>query len=830
MSGTEATVISSLIDDVRYAMRSLLRTPGHTAFVIVTLALGIGMTTTPLSMLDALIFRPYPVPQSGDIVSLVSTSRDSAFDRFSYREYLDIRRHTKSYDGVIATGNIRAVGFSPEPGVTPLVRAGMLVSGNFFSVLGVVPQLGRGFRVDEDEAPGRDAVTVLGPDFWRREFASDPSVIGRTIRLNGASFTVIGVAPDTFQGLLIFTRPDFYVPTAMAEVFAANAKKNFFEDRDDRELTLRARVKDGTTIDEAQSELAALAGTFAREYPELNRDRGAAVKTLFQMRTQEDDINWKFAVVFTGLAVAVLLVACTNVAALLLARARTRTREIAVRLALGAGRGRLIRLLMTESLILSSLGGLGGILVGALGIRFFQTFSIPAELPVTIPFRMDTRLLVASVALSVMSALACGLAPALQSSRGNLVNGLKTADVDMPGRRLWGRNALVVAQVAMSLMLLTAAFLMFRGFEQSSQQATGFAKDNLLLIRFDPRLVQYDADRIDRFYKVLTQRVRAMPGVRGAGLMQNPPLGLGAFGSLAFVPDGYDMPRDRQHFTSMTDTIDEGFFDTLQIPIMRGRAFSASDTAATPRVAVVNEHFANRYWPGQDAVGKIIRLDHRGGAPVEIVGVAKTVKYRETTEKPTDFIYLPLSQRPTPRMVLMLRSGPPFTDPQQLLGPVKDVVRGLDANLPLLEARTFDDLYRYHVVEGPRMAIQLVTALGIVGFVLAIAGLYGLVAYNVSRRTREIGIRLAIGAEPSDVLRLMMGKGLLLAGIGTVIGLAMGVGVERVLNAALFNAGGVDILAYAVVVPSMLVVTMIAAYVPARRAAAVAPTQALRME
>ena len=409
----------------------------------------------------------------------------------------------------------------------------MLVSGNYFRVLGVEPQLGRGFRDDEDQVPGRDAVAVLAPDFWKREFAGDPSVVGRTIRLNGTDFTVIGVAPETFPGMLIFSRPDFYMPLAMARVFSTNPQKNFFVDRDDRELTVRARLKPGTTLRQARNELAVLARDFERDYPKLNRDRGAAVRTQFEMRTQDNDVNWKFGVIFTILALAVLLVACTNAAGLLLSRARTRTREIAVRLAMGAGRFRLIRLLLTESLVLALLGGLGGIAVGYAGITFMSTFTIPTELPVKIPFRMDTRVLLASLALSVLSALFCGLAPALQSTRTDLVNGLKAADVDEPGRgrkRLWGRNALVVAQVAMSLMLLAASFLMFRGFQHSLGEGTGFAKDHLLMVRFDPRLVQYDAAQTQRFYKLLAERVRDTPGVESAALTQNPPLGLDNFG------------------------------------------------------------------------------------------------------------------------------------------------------------------------------------------------------------------------------------------------------------------------------------------------------------
>jgi len=821
--------VENFVQDVRFALRSLRRTPGLTAFVVITLALGIGMTSATFSMVDALIFRPYPVPHPSGVVTLVSTTHDSPFDDFSYREYLDIRDKTKSYDGVIANADMEAVGFSAEPGTTPRIKGGMMVSGNYFHALGVEPRLGRGFREDEDQVPGRNPVVVLGPDFWRHEFASDPSVLGKTILLNGTKFTVIGVAPDTFPGMLTFGYPDLYVPLAMAPVFTTNLQKNFFEDRDDRELSVKARLKPGTTLEQARNELAVLAKNFEREYPNSNRSRGAAVYTQFQARTIEDQ-NWKFGVVFVILALAVLLVACTNVAGLLLSRARARAREIAVRLALGAGRFRLIRLLLTESIVLATLGGLAGIAIGYGVVEWFhskQSIVFATELPMAIPFHMDKRVLLACLALSALSALLCGLAPALQSTRVDLVNALKSADVEVPGRkRLWGRNMLVVAQVSMSLMLLTASFLMARGFQRALMEDTGFTKDHLLMTRFDPRLIQYNAAQTQQFYKLLAERMRETPGVQSEALTQNIPLGVDDFDGVAFVPDGFQMPPDRANFNSAMDTIDEGYFETMGIPILRGRAFLASDTADAPRVAIVNEHFAKHYWPAGDAVGKHIRLDRSAGTPVEIVGVAQTIKY-QNMESPMDFVYMPMAQHPVARMVLMLRSG---GDPLQLVQPVKDVVRSLDPNLPMLQTRPYQDFYLNQAVRGPRIAIDLVGSMGLVGLLLAVAGLYGLVAYNVSRRTREIGIRIALGAASSDVLRLVIGKGLVLVGFGTVIGLAMGFALEQLMNSMLFDSGGVDILAYIVVVPTLLVVTMLAAYVPARRALRIAPTQALRYE
>jgi len=821
--------LTDFFDDARFAIRSLRRTPGLTAFVAITLALGIGMTSATFSMVDGLIFRPYPVPHPGNVVSLVSTTHDSPYDSFSYREYLDIRDKTNSYAGVVASAAMEAVGFSAEPGTTPRIKGGTMVSGNYFQVLGVEPRLGRGFREDEDQVPGRDPVVVLGSDFWRHEFAGDESVLGKTILLNGTKFTVIGVAPDSFPGMSTFGHPDFYMPLAMAPVFTTNLQKNFFEDRDDRELSVKARLKPGATLEQARNEFAVLAKNFEREYPSVNRGRSAAVYTQFQARTIEDE-NWKFGVIFLILALAVLLVACTNVAGLLLSRSRARAREIAVRLALGAGRFRLIRLLLTESLILATFGGLAGIAIGYGVVEWFhskESIVFATELPMAIPFHMDKRVLLACVALSVLSALLCGLAPALQSTRVDLVNALKSADVDVPGRkRLWGRNMLVVAQVSMSLMLLTASFLMARGFQHDLMEGHAFTKDHLLMTSFDPRLIQYNAGQTQQFYKLLAERMRETPGVQSEALTQNVPLGNDDFEDVAFVPEGFQMPPDRANFNATMDTIDEGYFETLGIPILRGRAFLSSDTPDSTRVAIVNEHFAKHYWPGGDAVGKHIRLDSSAGTPVEIVGVAQTIKTQNMAD-PADFVYMPLAQHPVARMVLMLHTS---GDPLQLVQPVKDVVRSLDSNLPMLQTRAYQDFYLNQAVRGPRIAIDLVGSMGLVGLLLAVAGLYGLVAYNVSRRTREIGIRIALGAASSNVLRLVLGKGLVLVGIGMVAGLAMGFALEQLMNSMLFNSGGVDILAYAVVVPTMFLVTMLAAYVPARRATKIAPTQALRYE
>jgi predicted permease len=441
---------------------------------------------------------------------------------------------------------------------------------------------------------------------------------------------------------------------------------------------------------------------------------------------------------------------------------------------------------------------------------------------------MDGRVLFVSIVVSLVCAIACGLAPALQTTKTDLVNGLKSADIDPPGRRrLWGRNVLVIAQVSMSLMLLTASFLMYRSFARSATQGMGFQKERLLLARFDPRLIQYDPAQTREFYTRLIDRARAMPGVESAAVAENTPLSLERFDSVTFVPDDVDMPADRENFRSTLDSVNETYFQTMGISIVRGRGFQASDSGDTARVAIVNEEFARHYWPTSMRSAAAFRLDNRSGTAIEIVGVAESVRYRGTTGPVGDFVYMPVSQHPTPRLVLVLRSA---GDPMQLAAPLKDTVRTLDANMPILQLRPFEELYRYHVVEGPAIAVNLLSAMGAVGFVLAIAGLYGVVAHNVSRRTREIGIRIAIGAEPGDVIRLMMGKGVTLVAAGTAIGIALGFGVEQLINVALFDTAGVDVVAYLAVVPAMFVIAILAAYLPARRASRIPPTQALRYE
>ena len=503
-----------------------------------------------------------------------------------------------------------------------------------------------------------------------------------------------------------------------------------------------------------------------------------------------------------------------------------RSREIALRLAIGAGRARLIRQLLTESLLLAFVGGLLGIAVAYAGILFDRRMEIPTDLPIKISVQLDQRVLWVSLAASLASALLFGLAPALQTTRPNLVSALKTAVTDAPSRkRLFGRNLLVVAQVAGSMVLLLVATTLFHTFRKSLSGGPGYRTDHLLMMSFDPSLVHYSDAQAQQFFRQVAERARSAAGVKSAALAYTIPMGTERE-DVTIVPEGYQLAQGRQNVDVVSNTVDENFFDTMAVPVIRGRPFLTSDTANTPRVAIVNEELAKHYWPGQDAIGKRFRLDDRNGPWVQIVGVTKTGKYGWFAEPPTEFLYLPLSQRPHSQVTLLAQS---FGDPAGLVAPLRDVVRRLDPNQPIYDVRTMEDFFEKRAVRNPNMIVQTVGTMGLIGLILAAVGLYGLVAYTASRRTREIGIRMAIGAQRSSVLRMVIRQGLRLAVIGIVIGLVLSLGAARALN-AIFSGSGTDWPILLLVAPALLAVTLLAAYIPARRASRVDPTTALRYE
>jgi predicted permease len=822
------TWLDRLWQDLVHGRRMLAKNPGFTAVAVLSLAIGIGANSAMFSLADALLLRPLPVLRPSEVVAVGTVESTAGFSQIvaSYRDYIDFRDQSKSFDGLVAFVDT-TFGVANKRDALPQMKLGSIVTGNLFKVLGVEPELGRSFRSDEDQVPGRDAVLVLGHDYWEKEFAADPSVLGRKLLIDGIEFIIIGVAPARFTGMNRYFDSAFYIPIMMWPRLVNNPQDRPLEARDYRNLTVRGRLKPGVTVSQAQAEIAAIGKNLERAYPGTNHNRLAVVRTELQARMQQSPPDTQLVAMLLTLAIAVLLVACANVAGLLTSRAPTRAREIALRLAIGAGRQRLIRQLLTESLLIAIAGGLLGLLVGYGGVLFLQQIKVPGDLPIKIGIELDRRVLLYSLALAVASAVLFGLVPAIQTTRTNLVSALRSATADVPGpRRLWGRNLLVAAQVAISLVLLTVTTFMFRGFQHEIGRGPGFRTTHLLMMSFDPRLVHYSDAQSQQFFHQLVERTRSVPGVKSAALTFAIPMGNDGFDGATIVPEGYQFPKGKEDVSVMANDVGEGYFDTQGIPILRGRGFLPSDTDTSPRVAVVNEEVAKHYWPGQDAIGKRFRLEDHNSSWVEIVGVAKTIKYLWIGEAPTEFIYFPQTQRPRPRMVLMAES---FGDPASLAAPLREAVHAMDANQPIYNVRTYDEFYHYRAVSTTNLIIEVVGAMGVMGMILAMVGLYGLVAYAAGRRTREIGIRMAIGAQRSSVLRMVMRQGFILALSGLGAGLVASFGAEKVLH-TMFNGTRTDLPTYFLVVPALLAVTLLAGYIPARRASRVDPIKALHYE
>jgi putative ABC transport system permease protein len=818
--------------DVRYGLRVLAASPGFTIVAVLSLAIGIGANCAVFSFADALLLRPLPVARPGEVLTVGSRSSLEALNASSlvssYRDYVDIRDRNTSFEGLAAFSYLTA-GFAGSATATPRLKSGLMVSGNLLPLMGVDPTIGRTFRAEEDQVPGRDAVVVLGRAMWEQEFGSDPDVLGRSVRINGVPFTVIGVAPGSFTGMNHFVRSDFFVPLMMSPRLLSDPSAGSLEARDARNLRLKGRLKSDTTQAKAQSELAAIATDLERAYPDTNRNRQFFVKTELQARVAEDPPDAMLVAMLSTLAIAVLLVACGNVAGLLTSRAPVRAREMALRLAIGAGRGRLVRQLITEGMLLSIAGGALGLAVGYAGTVLFRQIEIPTELPLMLAFHIDRRALLFSLAIALASAMIFGLVPALQASRTDLTAVMKAGDATAPGRRRrWGRAVLATAQVAVSVVLLVVAMFIYRGFRQQLAGGPGYRTDHLMMMGFDTSLIRYSEPQSREFFQQVAERARAVSGVTAVTMTTSIPMLNDSMGAVPIAPEGFQLPPGKEEMRTLASRVDEFYFDAMGIPLVDGRNFTRRDDDSAPRVAVVNQHLAEHYWPNQNPIGKRFRLKAATAAWVEIVGVAKTSKYMFIAEPPTDFVYLPYRQNASPSMFLVARSA---GDPAMLAAPLRDVVRGLDASMPIFNVRTMEELYRMRATSVFNILVSTVAAMGVMGLGLSIVGLYGLVAYAATRRTREIGIRMAIGATAPAVLRMVLRQGVALAVTGLVLGLAGSVGAGRLLAAA-FPSGDDqrDFMALVLVAPVVLAVTVLATYVPARRASRVNPMDVLRFE
>jgi len=820
------TWLERLWQDLRHGARMFAKNPGFTIVAVISLAFGIGANCAMFSAADALLLRPLPVVRPNEIVSVGSAFAYGAASGLyvSYPDYIDLRDRSQSFDGLVASADVRA-GVAFDRDAAPLVKIGSVVSANFFSALGIEPELGRGFRPDEEGSPGRDAVVVLSHDTWARQFGSTPDVLGRRIQIGGIEFTIIGVSPERFTTLDKFRKPAFFVTTAMWPKLIHAVDFNPIESRGYRALTVKGRLKPGVSIAQARAELAALGSDLDRMYPVPNRSRGIQVRTEFEERIHHDPLDTELLGLLTSLALAVLLVACANVAGLLTSRAPVRAREIALRLAIGAGRARLIRQLLTESLMIAAAGELLSLPVAYAGILAFRQIQLPQEGMAVPPMVLDQRAMLFSLAVGLMSSILFGLAPAIQTTRADLASALKSADAANPRRRLWGRNVLVTAQVAISLVLLTMATFANRAFHQELTHGMGFRADHMVMMSFDPSLAGYDARQARRFYEQLMLRVRALPGVKSAALASVLPLAYTQFATI--LPEGFRFPPGQDGATIFSSRVSEGYFDTMAIEMVRGRVFRSTDSEDAPRVAIVNENVAQHYWPGQDPIGKRFRLDGANGPWVEIIGVTKTGRYLHIAEPPTEFVYLCSLQEPRVSMTLVAQT---LGDSAGMVAPLRELVRQIDVSQPMFDVRTMEDFYWARATSIANVVSATIAAMGLMGLGLAMVGLYGLVSYAVSRRTREIGIRMAIGAGRGAVLRMVLRQGLTRVVYGLAIGFILSVIAGRMLAALFPAAYRVDLPTYLLVPPILLAITAIAVLIPARRAAQVDPVTALRYE
>jgi predicted permease len=818
------TWLDGILADIRYCLRALRRQPAFAGIAVLSLALAIGANSAIFSFADAVLLRPLPVKNPGAVFDVSYTTPDNPLEGMSFPDYRDLRDKSRSFSGVAAY-RLTTLAVAGNSAVAAQIRFASLVRDNFFAVLGVTPFAGRGF-LPEEGTPSAQPVAMLSYDFWQQNYGGNRSVPGNTLRLNGIVFTIVGVAPASFTGLDRFVRPSIFVPLGMSQRLAA-MPADPLEDRGIHNLVVKGRLRAGASQESARAELAIIGAALEREYGKTNRNRHMAVETELQKRSQQSPRLVALVKMLMGLVGLILIIACSNVANLLLARASARGREIAIRLSIGAGRSRMVRQLMTESLMVAMAGGMAGLLVAYGGILLLETLSVPSDPPNILAVQMDWRIVEFSLLAAMASCIFFGLAPAWQAARTDFVSALKAGGDGAEGkRRMFGRNILVTGQVALAMVVLIAAGMFLAGFRNMLIMPPEFRTDHLISLDTAPAALHYSPEQIKDFYRRLVDRVRTMPGVAGVAMTEALPLSP-AQTVITVVPEGYQFPKGREKTIEFGSAVDGGYFSTLNVEIVRGRAITDHDLAGSRRVAIVNQEFAKTYWQEQDPIGKRIRLGGADGPAAEVVGVAKTGHYLAVNEAPAPYVYVPYEQNPRPRMTLVVQS---VGDASALVMPLRDAVGSVDGDVPVFNLRTVATLYESRVTDTWLQFFQMVGSMGFIGLVLATTGLYGLVAYTVSRRVKEFGIRVAVGASRRDVVWLVERRGLILAGVGIAIGTVLTAAAAPLLAAGFPGLGVSSPAVYALVALMLLTVSAVASYVPARRAAELDPTRALRNE
>ena len=825
--------METLWQDIRYAVRILIKNPGFSAIAILSLALGIGANTTIFTVVNAILLHPLPVKDISRLVevdtvdtkTLVTTANTTKLP-MSYPNCQDYAKENQVFSGLSCI--VGPLPLTWSGGAEPKQVLGQMVTANYFNVLGLTPVRGRFFLPDEDTKPGGNNVAVLSYSLWVNKFGSDPNIVGKTLTLNATPFTVIGVGPRGFKGTFVFGgAEEVWIPVSMYPQVLAGFFKDNFNDRRFLTAGVIARLKDGVSMSAAEASLKTIASQLEKAFPKDNASRSVALTPLADAAV---GVNNRSQLVLAGglmmgIVGLVLLIACVNVANLLLAQAARREKEMGLRAALGAGRRRVIRQLLTESLVLAVLSAIVGMAIAYGGRAVLWSFRPPFILDGDLDIAFDSHVLFFTLSVSLLTAVLTGLAPALKVTQPNLIEVLKVGG--RGGSVSWTRNRfrslLVVTEIALALVALVGAGLFVRSMQNAQRVDPGFESRNLFVFAFDLGALHFDEDHAQQYFRAAIERAEASPGVAAATIAANFPLG-GGLGRTVF-PEGQDEASGYRGTLTTLNDISPNFFKTLRIPLLSGREFTDSDRKDTAQVAIVNEAMAKQFWPNENALGK--RFHFFGETDLrEVVGIVRNTVVNAIGEEPQPLAYLPLTQDFSPAVTMQVRTT---GKPEPVIATVRSHVQSLDTNVALTNWNTIGELLDQGLW-APRMGAALLAVFGGVALILAVVGVYGVLSYSVTQQTSEIGIRMAMGATTSNVSRLVVKQGMRLAIMGLVLGLVVAFAAMRLLSSLLFGVSPHDPLIFGGVALILATAAVLACYIPARRAANMDPLAALRYE
>jgi len=805
----------------------LTRNPGFMIVAIITLALGIGANTAVFSMVDGILLRPLPVQDPAQITVLAyQQQKGSIHTQFSVAAYRDIRSQSSEVFSDVFAYQVDLDGLSVDGKADRIVTS--YVSGNFFSALGIRPEVGRFILPSEGETLGADPIMVLSYSYWKTRFGGDPAIVGRKVSVDGHPITIVGVAPRGFVGIFPFLSIQGYLPLGMLEM--GGAPEDFMTNRQIRNLPVLGRLRPGTRLQEAQASLSVIGRRLSQQYPEVEKDLSLQVYPELRARPQPDPNNTLLVIsgLFLSLTALVLLLACVNVANILLVRATVREREMAIRAALGAARFRLVRQLLTESVLLALLGGIGGIFLGYWGSSALASLNFQTDLPVHLDFGFDWRVFGYATAAAMLTGIIVGLVPAIRASRGNLAAILHEGGRGVVGGKNRLRTGLVVAQVAGSLVLLIIAGLFARSLGKAQNTNLGFDPDHVLNLTMDPLEIGFNQQQTRDFYKSVLTRVGSLPGVVSASTATATPMGYYNNNDTLTI-EGYQPPAGQPLPSATYNIISIDYFRTMQIPILRGRAFTDADGENAQYVAILSESMAKKFWPDADSIGRQFQMNTDAKHSMVVVGVVKDVRYQGVTGVVAPVFYAPFVQHQPGNSLqfLQVRTG---AAPETMIPEIERAIQSLAPQLPVFDVETMRQaLYTLNGLLVYRVGAGLAAVLGVLGLILAIVGVYGVVSYAASQKTHEIGVRMALGAQPADILKMIFSQGLFIVAIGLAVGIATALAAAQVVGKFL-TVSAMDPVTYVAVSAILTAVALAACYIPARRAMRVDPMVALRYE